>query len=199
MTNNILNNTQPSVSLTKQTHLLLKPLLNPGDIAIDATCGNGHDTLFLAQNIAPSGHVYSFDIQQTAIDASSKRIQQAGFEANVTLFHAGHQFMREHIPKKHHGHIKAVMFNLGYLPRSDKKIITRSETTLTALNAALSLLVDSGILTILAYPGHNGGDEETLAVENWCNTVNNDFEIEIINSPNHHSESPRLFVIRRTP
>lgn len=105
--------------------------------------------------------------------------------------------MRELVLEKHHGHIRAVMFNLGYLPRSDKKIITRSETTLVALDAAISLLADSAIITILAYPGHSGGDEETAEVENWCDSLSAPFDVEKINSPNHHSGSPRLFVIRR--
>ena len=38
--------------------ILLEKAVSPGDIAIDATAGNGHDTLFLAKLVGENGHVY---------------------------------------------------------------------------------------------------------------------------------------------
>lgn len=63
------------------------------------------------------------------------------------------------------GPVKAVMFNLGYLPGGDKTIISTTGTTLSALETAMDLLAPHGILTVVCYPGHQGGDEESFEVE----------------------------------
>ncbi len=185
------------LSLPQQAHKLLSPLIYNGDCVIDATCGNGYDCLFLARQVAPLGWVYGFDIQESAIIATQQRIEQAGLGANTQLIHAGHQFMRDHIATKNKGHIKAIMFNLGYLPGSDKKIITRSDTTLVALNSAVSLLAPSGIITILAYPGHEGGEQETIRIKNWCQQVDSTLDVKIIDSPQPKSTAPLLFVLQK--
>jgi hypothetical protein len=38
-------------------------VLQPGDVAVDATCGNGHDSLFMAQAIGPTGELHAVDVQ----------------------------------------------------------------------------------------------------------------------------------------
>lgn len=45
---------------------LLKMAAGEGDIVVDATMGNGHDTQFLAELVGENGHVYAFDIQESA-------------------------------------------------------------------------------------------------------------------------------------
>ena len=185
------------LSLTQQAHNLLAPLIQKGDCVIDATCGNGYDCLFLAQQVAPLGLVYGFDIQQSAIIATQQRIEKAGLVANTQLIHAGHQTMQNHIATKNKGHIKAVMFNLGYLPGSDKKIITRSETTLVALNSAISLLAPLAIITIIAYPGHHGGEQETTGIKNWCQKLDSILRVKIIDSPQPKATAPQLFVVQK--
>lgn len=138
--------------------------VKPGDVAIDATAGNGHDTLFLAERVGPAGIVYAFDIQEAALRSTAKRLAAAGM-TNVRLFQNDHAHMPSWIEPQHHGNIAAVMFNLGYLPGGDKTMITRTTSTLAAIDAGLQLLRLGGILTVLAYPGHPGGREEMLAVE----------------------------------
>ena len=106
--------------------------------------------------------------------------------------------MAEHIPKHLHGQIAAIMFNLGYLPGADKQLITRTDSTLAALDIALALLTPTGCLTILAYPGHVGGDTETAAVENWCATLSPaDFRSNLYFSHQPSETAPRLWVIDR--
>ncbi|MCK5872792.1 MAG: class I SAM-dependent methyltransferase [Methylococcales bacterium] len=186
------------LSLPQQAHQLLITQLSQGDIAIDATCGNGFDSLFLAEQVAPTGLVYGFDIQAAAIKATETRLQQHELNHNIQLFQTGHQHMNDFIAKQHQGQIKAVMFNLGYLPRADKSIITQTETTITALKVALSLLAPAGLITILAYAGHQGGDTEALAVENWClQSAEENHQLKIINSSQHKPTAPRLFVVQK--
>lgn len=176
----------------------LKPKLKSGAIAIDATLGNGHDTLFLAQHIAPQGIVYGFDIQAAAIAATQTRLQAAGLLANTQLIQACHSRMRSHLAPAHNSQVSAIMFNLGYLPGADKSLITTTETTLLALDEALSLLADTGILTILAYPGHPGGELETAAVAAWLAQLPaHQYTTQTYLSQQHQAYAPRLFIVTR--
>lgn len=186
-------------SLLQQAHSILETQLNNSDIAIDATAGNGHDSLFLAQQVAPTGLVYSFDIQDAAIKATHNRLAAADLRNFALLIQHSHAQMSAYIAAEHHGKIKAIMFNLGYLPRGDKTIITETDTTLSALNAGIELLAPTGIITILAYPGHQGGDRETAQVANWCHQLNPEqFRVKIIYSPEHKDSAPRLFIVQKT-
>ena len=192
------------ISLVNVAHKLIKDKLHPGDIAIDATVGNGHDTVFLVEKVSPSGRVYGFDIQQAALDSTWAKLQsgcRAGEKVYsdtflLTLIHASHADMAEKIPAQFHGKISAIMFNLGYLPGGDKNITTRTESTLTALAIASRMLSSNGILTILAYPGHQGGDQESIAVKNWCEQLDEkQFGVRIIYSTEDKVSAPRLYVV----
>lgn len=136
--------------------------------AVDATVGNGRDTLFLARHVGEGGRVYGFDVQQLGLDAARQRLDEAGVGKRVTLLHAGHERLSELLPAEAAGRVRAVMFNLGYLPGADKTIVTSPATTEAALNAALSVLAPGGVVSIVAYPAHPGGAGELVAVRNWC-------------------------------
>lgn len=190
------------ISLVNVAHNFIRNVLGPGDIAIDATVGNGFDTLFLIEQISPSGKVFGFDIQEAAINSAWQKIKTscnltASLE-KVTLLVASHADMAEKIPVQYHGEIKAIMFNLGYLPGGNKRIITRTESTISALNVATRMVSSNGIISVLAYPGHEGGDMETEQVSAWCENRNQaEFKISVIYSQNNRESAPRLFVIRR--
>ncbi len=184
------------ISLINIAHQHISESLKSGDIAIDATLGNGHDALYLKNLVGATGLVFGFDIQLAAIIATQANSVGA---IELTLIHASHALMTENIPVQHHGHINAIMFNLGYLPGGDKSIITQTDTTLCALNAATALLAADGIMTIMAYPGHAGGDLETAQIEHWCEHLNNShFSYQIIYSTVTSATAPRLFILRKT-
>lgn len=183
--------------LTDQAHELIAAVLQPGETAIDATAGNGHDTFFLCQTVGPAGHVFAFDIQQQALDQTSDLLAQAGF-SNCDLVCHDHSQLAEIIPMSLHQRIGAIMFNLGYLPGGDHSIITQQDSTLTAVKAASKLLRPGGILTIMTYPGHPGGAAETTAVSEWINGLEeNLFKTEICFSLSDSIRAPRLFVLRK--
>lgn len=51
-----------------------RKVVRPGDTVIDATCGNGHDTLELVKLVCADnapGYVYAFDVQEDALANSS--------------------------------------------------------------------------------------------------------------------------------
>ena len=151
--------------LTEKAQQLVEQYLQPGQVAIDATAGNGHDTCFLAQQVGAEGKVFAFDIQQQALDSTALQLDQQQLDSQVQLFHLGHQHMRASIPSNLHGQIRAVMFNLGYLPHGDKDLTTTRHSTVPALQQAADLLHPQGILSVLGYRGHPGGREETATVE----------------------------------
>lgn len=141
-------------------HDWVERVLVPGDSAVDATAGNGYDTLFLARLVGDEGHVHAFDVQAAALEETGRRLKREGCESRVSLHECSHARMREAVP----GGVKAVMFNLGYLPGSDHAVKTVKEETLPAVQAALELLLPGGVLTVMCYPGHEGGREECAAV-----------------------------------
>ena len=55
--------TPANVRVTTLAHQIWRQVLREGDTAIDATCGRGSDSLWLANAVGPKGTVYAFDIQ----------------------------------------------------------------------------------------------------------------------------------------
>ena len=158
-------------SLLEQAHDLIVDVLEQGDAAVDATLGNGHDTLFLARCVGRAGKVFGFDVQQAAVGNTGKRLDDAGVDSCCyALFCESHADMALHITTK----VKAVMFNLGYLPGGDKKIITQAHSTVAALSAAIESLSCGGILTVMCYPGHDGGADEADLVTNFVDELDED-------------------------
>ena len=135
---------------------VLSRVLSEGDSAVDATMGNGHDTEALCRLVGPSGRVYAFDIQPQAVENTRLRLLEAGLADRASLFCLGHEHLAEAVP----GPVRAVMFNLGWLPGGDHGITTLLPTTLSAVEQALSLLLPGGVLVLCAYPGHPEGARE---------------------------------------
>lgn len=150
-------------------HQLMGNLIKPSDKVVDATLGNGHDALFLARLVGETGRVFGFDIQQESIESSTQRMMENGM-TNYEFYLTGHERMREVISQENLP-LAAVMFNLGYLPHADKSIITKEQTTMIALESALYMLRVGGLISIMCYPGHEGGDSESLAISEWANKL----------------------------
>ncbi len=183
--------------LTDQAHNLITAVLQPGESAIDATAGNGHDTLFLCQSVRPAGRVFAWDIQQTALDQTADQLERAGF-SNCELVCCDHSRLGEIIPADFHQRIGAIMFNLGYLPGGDHCQITQTDSTLAAINASLNLLRPGGILTVLAYPGHPGGAAEAEAVSDLLAGLDPaTYQTQVIFASSESDRAPRLFVAKK--
>ncbi|HXF29803.1 MAG TPA: class I SAM-dependent methyltransferase [Chlamydiales bacterium] len=173
------------------SHALWKKLILPGDIAVDATAGNGHDSLYLAT--LPLQKLFIFDIQKEAIAATRKRLKDVSIPL---LFHeCCHSKLDEVIQERS---IKLVVYNLGYLPGSDKQIKTGSKTTLQSIQVAMRLLVPGGCICITCYPGHvEGAHEEAQLIEvssllspaEWCVSWHR-FQ--------NRKESPSLLILQKS-
>lgn len=150
------------------SHQLLQSVLQPGDAAVDATCGNGHDTLMLARAVGPSGRVLAMDVQEQAVTATRRRLDEADLAGRVTVMQQDHAGLGGVLAEGAWPAPRAVIFNLGYLPGGDRARITRPASTLPAAQAALDAVLPGGLVILVCYPGHPGGDEEAGAVENWA-------------------------------
>jgi len=170
--------------------------LDFGDVAIDATAGNGNDTLWLANAVGSQGHVYAFDIQKEAIELARKKLDRAGCSKRVSLIHECHSRIQENIPRNKLA--KAIVFNLGYLPKGEKSLITQSKTTIEALETSLNLLQPEGMLSIVAYPGHPGGKEETEALLDWYENIDTDqYTKQSTANPSGNPKSPIIFFLTK--
>ena len=152
------------------SHTLLREIISIGDTVIDATCGNGNDTLLMAQLVGESGKVLAFDIQQQAIDNTLALLRQNNQEKQVTCIKDSHSNLPKYVNCD--TKIKAAIFNLGYLPKSDKSIITLPKSTLAAINSIQNYLVAGGRIVIVAYYGHEHGQLELEALIDYLSHVN---------------------------
>lgn len=181
------------------SHSLLREHLFRGDVAIDATAGNGHDTHFLAQLTGRDGKVYAFDVQAAAIESTRRLLERWGVAPeSVELVHGGHEAMESAIAPEHQGQVGAVIFNLGYLPGSDKTVVTLPETTLAAMGAALRLLRSGGILIAVLYAGHPGGQEEAEAVRSFAAALPGDcYHAVEYRTLNTRASAPSVLVMEK--
>ncbi|MGA9289107.1 MAG: class I SAM-dependent methyltransferase [Anaerobacillus sp.] len=154
------------------TRTLLDNVLTKGSVAIDGTCGNGHDTLYLAESVGPSGKVYGFDIQKKAIETTQQRLTEAEQTSHVQLIHASHETILNVIDPSDKGNISAAIFNLGYLPGGDKSIVTEPKATVQAVTDVLNLLRSGGMLVLVVYPGHEEGKIESEIVTDYAASLN---------------------------
>ncbi|MCX7905048.1 MAG: class I SAM-dependent methyltransferase, partial [Caloramator sp.] len=172
-------------------HDYVKNVVKNDDIVVDATLGNGNDTLFLS-SLVSDGMVYAFEVQRMAVEKFNIKMREDNIN-NVEVILDGHENMDKYIDKT----VKAVMFNLGYLPGADKSVTTKTETTLIALEKSLKLLQNGGIITIAAYIGHEEGSKESMAVLDYIKTLDpkaySVMQISYINRNN----APFLVVIEK--
>ncbi|WP_175639946.1 tRNA (mnm(5)s(2)U34)-methyltransferase [Metabacillus schmidteae] len=168
---------------------LLEQAVSKGDIVVDATLGNGHDTAFLAKLVGDTGKVYGFDIQEQAILNTRDRLVTESLLDQVTLVQQGHQHIDKVISKEHKGLVSAAMFNLGYLPGGDQSIVTVPETTISAIQQLLSLMKPEGIIVIVIYHGHEEGQVERDALMTFVKTIDPSvahvLQYQFINKNNH--------------
>lgn len=182
------------------SHDLIESRVQPGAWVVDATAGNGYDTLLLARLVGTGGRVFAFDVQAAAIEATRARLVEAGLLEICTLICDGHQHMARLLPAEAKGKIAAAMFNLGWLPGQDKTCITRTDSTLAALHTTLEWLQPGGIVTIVVYPNHDGGNDEAKAVADWaCALSSKTFEVRHMRSHYRQGLSPECWAVRMRP
>lgn len=170
-------------------HSLLEAAIEEGDVTVDATVGNGHDTLVLANLVGPSGRVYGFDIQEEALEKAHLRLQESNLKGRVELFLKSHDQIEAIIPKEFHKKVKAAIFNLGYLPGGDKTIVTTPDSSISAVKQLLTIMPSGGIIVLVVYHGHPEGQIERDQLIQYVKTIDQKqaqvLQYQFLNQINH--------------
>lgn len=178
----------------EMSHRYVSEVVGTGDRVVDATVGNGGDTVFLANLVGEKGQVIGFDIQATALEKVDAFLKQQGLCQRVILKNCGHQMMKQYVS----GEIQACMFNLGYLPGSSHDLVTLPHTTRAAVEQALELLKPGGIITVVVYTGHQGGAEEAAVIEEMIAILPQEqWDVTRVSFPNRRSNPPYLITIQK--
>ena len=163
----------PLSELLALCHLALAQTCAPGDCVLDATAGRGHDALFLASLVGETGLVLAVDRQEEALRATAALLCEHGLEGRVRLAPGDHAEMEALLSRDMPvgRDLAAVVFNLGFLPGSDKSVRTSAASTLAALKAVWPRLRRGGLLCVHVYTGHEGAEEEAAAVDAWMSAL----------------------------
>lgn len=174
--------------------VLCEEKLHAGDIAIDCTMGNGNDTAFLCDLVGENGKVYAFDIQETAIINTRKRLTDENLLDRANLILDGHENVDKYVDTK----VKFVIFNLGYLPKGDHKVVTKTETTLLAMEKCLELLQKNGIILMVLYPGHESGRKEKRVILEYVSSLpQKQYSVSHLQFLNQINNPPELVCIEK--
>lgn len=152
---------------------------------VDATCGNGHDSLFLAS--FERGDLYCIDIQEKAIIQTKNRLSAYPNSQFHLRSHQDLTFIN--------GEIDLIVYNLGYLPGGNKEIITKASTTVLSLQSALSKLSKDGMISIMIYTGHEGGKKEKDNIMSFIKALPPKHSIQHITNPTKPT-CPEILIIR---
>ncbi len=193
------------LQIVPHSHACLAEVIKPGDLAVDLTAGNGHDTLFLGRSVGKTGRVLAFDLQRQALENTARRLDKDGISSQAIeepqdeyapgtyLICSSHDQLFRYLAQPP----QAVIANLGYLPGGDKQVVTCPESTLSALQQAADLLAAGGRISVVVYVGHPGGREEGEEVDAWFARLAADewnvLRMQIANRP----ESPYLLVAEK--
>lgn len=185
------------ISHLHTAHDIWRRHLRPGDYVIDATCGQGHDALTALQLILPAGHIWCIDIQKTAIEKTRACIESScstTLAKHVTFLQQCHS----KLPKLDKPP-KLIIYNLGYLPGSDKKIRTQKSSTMESLNDALMLIQEDGLISIMLYPGHKEGREEEEMILPFVRALDSKLFRVFTFTNLHRLSAPHLLLIQKIP
>jgi hypothetical protein len=182
--------------LTAAASSWIEVALFDGALAVDATVGNGYDAVFLGHRVGPKGKVIGFDVQKAALAGAREILKFVGSINHVSLIHDSHTRVADYLPAD--AAINAAMFNLGYLPRGNRQIITRPDTTVQALRSVLEHLAEHGRVTLLVYREHEGGAPEYEGVRLFLEGLPGDkWLVEELASRSDSPLAPRLFRVQK--
>lgn len=177
-----------------------------GDLCIDATAGNGHDTLFLCMLAGGKGKVAAFDIQKQAIEATRKRLEDAGVQNRASLFCIGHEKMEEclkndeewkerMLSKDGYGTISCIVFNFGYLPGGSHELATKPSTSVEAIEQGLGMLKKNGLMSLCIYSGGDSGFEERDVLLKYLKGLDSRKYLVIMSSYYNRPNNPPIPVL----
>ena len=181
-----------SYQITSWVHHFLEDHVQPGDLCIDATMGNGSDTALLSRLAGENGRVLAFDIQQMALDHTEEKLKKEGCPKNWELVLASHETMGNFAEENT---VSCITFNLGYLPGGDHTKATKGESSIRAIETGLSLLKKKGLMTVCIYSGGDSGFAEKEAVLSYIKGLDSKKYLVIISEYANRPNNPPIPVL----
>ena len=178
--------------ITSWVHHFLEEHVQPGDVCIDATMGNGNDTALLSRLAGESGRVVAFDIQQMALDNTMQKLRKEECPKNYELVLKSHEFMDDYAQKES---VSCITFNLGYLPGGDHEKATKGDSSIRAIETGLDLLKKKGLMTVCIYSGGDSGFEERDAVLSYLKGLDAKKYLVIISEYANRPNNPPIPVL----
>jgi len=187
-------------NVVRLNHTLLSQVIKPGMTALDATCGNGYDSIFLASLLKDHGSLTVMDIQPEAIQSTAKKLAENGFidthkDLKINFIQDSHNHIDQYFVASS---IDVCIFNLGYLPGGDKTITTEVSTTLEAVKQTLICMKSGGILVVICYPGHSEGMAEKEALTILLNQLpQKQYDVSFTSFINQRGQPPVMWLIEK--
>lgn len=174
--------------ITEWCHHFIKNHVEQGETCVDATAGNGNDTLLLAELVGEKGKVYAFDIQEQALQKTRERLEEKGLENRVELILESHTKMGERIQEE----ISCIVFNFGYLPGGNHSLSTKKESSIKAIETGLSLLKKGGLMSLCIYSGGDSGFEEKDGILQYLRTLDSKKYLVILSEYYNRPNNPPI-------
>lgn len=178
--------------ITEWCHHFIKDHVKEGDLCIDATAGNGNDTQVLCELVGETGKVLAFDIQETAVENTRKRLADAGLDARAEVYLESHENMAKYAAKES---VSCITFNFGYLPGGDHKLATQKDSSISAICEGLRLLKKGGVMSLCIYSGGDSGFEERDAILTELKKLDGKRYLVIVSSYYNRPNNPPIPVL----
>ena len=185
-----------SYQITEYVHNFLEQHITEGDICIDATMGNGNDTLKLCNLVGETGKVYAFDIQEPALTNTKNLLEKNKVIHIAELILASHTYMADYVKENK---IDCIVFNFGYLPSGDHGLATKAESSIEAITQGLNLLKKGGLMSLCIYSGGDSGFEERDALLEFLKKLDSKKYLVILSCYYNRPNNPPIpvMVIKR--
>lgn len=177
------------------SHRFIKTYLSKGGFAIDATAGNGGDTLLLCETVGENGRVLAMDIQRQAVENTRKLVEEKGFSHLVQVVQDSHANLAQYAAPES---ADCVVFNFGWLPGGDHNVFTQKESSLSAIEQGLACLKTGGIMSLCVYYGRNNGYEERDAILEYVRGLDHrKYTVLVVDFANRINDPPiPIFIVK---
>ncbi len=174
----------------KLAHAYWKEHIRPGDVCVDATAGRGKDTALLCELAGPAGQIYAFDVQPEAVKSTQALLEREGYADQAQVILDSHENMTQYV-----GSAKCVIFNFGYLPGGNHAVFTKKESSIAAIEAALSIITEDGFVSLCIYYGGDSGFEEKDALMEYLRGVDSKRYTVMVQDFFNRPNCPPIFVL----
>lgn len=179
----------------KIVDLIISKYLEKGSVCIDGTLGNGNDSLKIYKALDGDCKIYSFDIQDQAINQAKNLFRDNNVaEEKINIISDSNENVDQYVRED----VDFFILNLGYLPKGDKTITTTYKSVGTFLEKTLKIMAPGAFGIIVFYPGHPAGMEEYIKISDYLSRLDQKhFNVIKIEQMNQKNQPPQVVMVER--